>query len=65
MGLISSIENVDLALQAQTAMQRKVLDHQAQNFLILLKGVTEQTEKISGGRDGSLGKVVDEFAWQP
>ncbi len=62
MGLISSIESAALALQAQTAVQRKVLDHQAQNFLILLKGVTEQTEKINGGRDDSLGKVVDEFA---
>ncbi len=62
MGLISSIENADLALKAQTAMQRKILDHQAQNFLILLKGVTEQTEEISGGRDDSLGQVVDEFA---
>jgi len=59
MGLIGSIESAGLALRAQSTMQRKALDHQAENFLILLAGVIELGEKVNGGRDDNLGIVVD------
>jgi len=62
MSLVSSIENAGLALQVQATMQRKVLDHQAQNFLILLESLKELSEKINGGRNDNLGKVVDVIA---
>lgn len=62
MSLVSSIENAGLALQVQAAMQRKVLDHQAQNFLTLLESLKELSDKINGGRNDNLGKVVDVIA---
>ena len=62
MSLVSSIENAGLALQVQAAMQRKVLDHQAQNFLTLLESLKELSDKINGGRNDNLGKIVDVIA---
>jgi len=62
MSLVSSIENAGLALQVQATMQRKVLDHQAQNFLTLLESLKELSDKINGGRNDNLGKVVDVIA---
>jgi hypothetical protein len=62
MSLVSSIENAGLALQVQATVQRKVLDHQAQNFLTLLESLKELSEEINGGRNDNLGKVVDVIA---
>ena len=62
MSLVSSIENAGLALQVQATMQRKVLDHQAQNFLTLLESLKELSDKINGGRNDNLGKIVDVIA---
>ena len=62
MSLVSSIENTGLALQVQATMQRKVLDHQAQNFLTLLESLKELSDKINGGRNDNLGKIVDVIA---
>ena len=45
-------------------MQRKVLDHQAQNFLTMLESLKELSDKINGGRNDNLGKVVDVIAWK-
>ena len=59
---ISAIENANLALQVQATMQRKVLDHQAQNFLTLLEGLKEVSDEIQGGHNDSLGHIVDLFA---
>ena len=40
-----SIENVDLAMKVQTNLQKKILDHQAENIMKLVKSVTEEEEK--------------------
>ncbi len=56
---IGAIENASLALQVQATLQRKQLDYQAQNFMVLLEGVKELSEKVNGGRNDSLGKMVD------
>jgi hypothetical protein len=59
MGSIGSIENLNIALQVQATMQRKLMDYQAESFLKLLEGVKEVNEAVNGGRNDSLGNVVD------
>ena len=39
------IEKVDLAMKVQANLQKKILDHQAENILKLVKSVTDGEEK--------------------
>ena len=40
-----SIEKVDLAMKVQTNLQKKILDHQAENIMKLVKSVTDGEDK--------------------
>ncbi|MBN2288391.1 MAG: hypothetical protein JXQ83_03595 [Candidatus Glassbacteria bacterium] len=62
MDSMSALESAGLALQVQATMQRKVMDYQAENFLKLLEGLDELREKMQGGKNDSLGKIVDVIA---
>ena len=62
MDSISAVGSANLTMQVQATMQRKLLDHRAENFLLLLEGINQASEKIRGEHDSGLGKIVDVFA---
>jgi hypothetical protein len=53
------LTSVDLAMKVQTSLERKALDAQATDALLLIQSATEGAKEPSGGRDDSLGNIVD------
>lgn len=49
-----SIEKVDLAMKVQTNLQKKILEHQAENIMKLVKSVTDGDDKGDKGVNKSL-----------
>ncbi|MEA2063916.1 MAG: hypothetical protein U9P14_09485 [Gemmatimonadota bacterium] len=59
---MNACESATLALQVQTSVQRKVLDQQSQLFQTLFQSVEETSRQCCGGRNDSLGNILDVIA---